>query len=91
MGTAYYYVDSTTCLANAQAISALCQTLNSKGLISDLELEAIRHEQLQRIDDVLVDRELPRVIAELLEHRRDEIEQFWGCCADDESRRSPLA
>lgn len=85
MGTPYYYADSATCLANAAGLSALCQTLNRRGLISNLEPETIRHEQLQRIDDVLVELKLPRVIAELLEHRRDAIEQFWDDCGQEES------
>lgn len=89
MGTAYYYVDSATCLANASSLTMLCQILNGKGIISDQELELIRHEQLQKIDDILVTLDLPPVVAELLEYRRDTIEGYWFSGGDEHSRRSP--
>lgn len=87
MATAFYYVDSATCLANANGFAALCQTLNGKGLITDREVEAIRHEQLQQISKIFDEFELPSIIAELLEQRREVIERFWDDMAGKQNLR----
>lgn len=76
--------DSATVLANAGAVTALCDLLRHKGMLDPQEIEALKHFHLLPFDDLLQEGDLRPDERQAIEDRRAQIERSWPKPTDDD-------